>query len=471
MPTNENIYAELEKNIENMVNETAETKNWDLAKYIPPIEESFQKLGYRENSPGGMENILIVKLDNVGDFVLSSAAIREIRKNFPAANITLVVTRTVFPIAERCPYVNEILPFDMPFDVTNIDQLLQTVSVFCKNFLWRRRFDLALDLRYFSHGKFHNMCMCFLSGARERKGYLLGMENYYKDEHWLEKPNFSNYFLNRLYLHPKEIIHDAARSLFLISACGLKIENTELELWYDSEDKFKAKKLLENFLEKKLKIIVGLGASGYPRRYPVEKYLEAFKKILEKNNSAVFILLGGSFEEENAKILQENLPEESVLNLAEKNIDWRTCAAVVSHGDLYIGNDTGVMHLAAAEKIPVIYLSRVAKDRKEHFPNEPTESEIYFPYRTKTILLQPEHQLDDCAEKEFFAGCSSNEVHCISQIEPEEIVSAFDAMEIFLQSEIKEIKIPSTIRQQDQIETILSQKPIQGIEFQKINSD
>ena len=422
-----NIYAELEKNIEEIVNDTARTGKLDLHKFYSKMEESFERLGFRdEPTDGGIENILILKLDNVGDFILASAAIREIRKNFPSANITLAVSKSIFPMAERCPYVNEVLPFSVPANMTDLVAILTSVAQFCRDNLWKRRFSLAIDLRYFRHARYYHIFMSYLSGAKERKGYLYNVENVYIDPDLPKKQDLSTILYTKLCLHPKKITHDCARNLFLLTAFGYKVENTELELWYDEEDEYKAKKLLEGFAPGKMKIIAGIGGSGQVQKYPVQKYLVAFKKIIEQN--AAIIITGGSAEINDAKFLQENLPKGSVLNLVEQKIGWRTCAAIISRADMYIGNDTGVMHCAAASHLPIIYLSRCAKDRKEHFPDRPTVNEVHCPWRTKFIVLQPESQIDDCATVPYFAGCTAPVAHCITQINLEDIVSAFSEM-------------------------------------------
>ena len=69
----------------------------------------FGRLGYRDFA--GVKNILIVRLDVIGDMILTSGFIREVRANFPQAKITLVVSPLVYPIVELCPYVDEILIF------------------------------------------------------------------------------------------------------------------------------------------------------------------------------------------------------------------------------------------------------------------------------------------------------------------------------------------------------------------------
>ena len=81
-----NDYSKLEKNLEEMVNELVQNNRIALQDFYPKFEQTFTELGFRgEQSLGGIENILLVKLDNAGDFVLASAAIREVRKNFPFA--------------------------------------------------------------------------------------------------------------------------------------------------------------------------------------------------------------------------------------------------------------------------------------------------------------------------------------------------------------------------------------------------
>ncbi|MBR5914611.1 MAG: hypothetical protein IKZ58_09685 [Selenomonadaceae bacterium] len=66
-------------------------------------------------------------------------SIRAIRENFPRAYITLVVTKAVYPMAELCPYVNEVIAFETPYkssvDNKDILQILMTVEQFAAQYL------------------------------------------------------------------------------------------------------------------------------------------------------------------------------------------------------------------------------------------------------------------------------------------------------------------------------------------------
>ncbi len=327
-------YDKLSEIVERNLAETVQTKNFNFGKFLTEMEQGFIAHGFRENYSGVVDNILIIKLDAVGDFILSTPAIREIRMNYPHANITLIVSKNVYPVAERCPYVNEIIPLNVNLTMADFLMWIYQITDFAKKYLWRRHFTIAFDFRYFNAWKLPNMLMNYLSGAKMRVGYLGNVEQLYYTNNLNPNDDESRFFYTHGFYNPKEIISDCARNLYLLTACGLKIKNTELELWFDFEDKIIAKKLLEDFALNRIKIIVGLGAGVPQRKYPVEKYLYAFRKIISKG--AAMIILGGPSESADAKFLQEHLPADSVLNLVELQLNWRTVFAITELADICI---------------------------------------------------------------------------------------------------------------------------------------
>ena len=285
---------------------------------------------------------------------------------------------------------------------------------FAAEHLWQRRFDLAICL-----GTVINLIrnfLMYLSGARQRVTYLFD-----------ELGGFLN---THCYPMSKEWnTHDVMINLYLLKAHGLKIGSTDIEIWFNNSDLYTARRLLKNFGEGRIKVAVGIGANSPARKYPIEKYLVAFKQIIDKG--AALIVLGGQSELDDAKFLDDNLPEEFVKNLVSENINWRVTMAAISQSDLYLGNDTGTQHVAAALEKPVIVLSRVARDIKDFFKSL-NESERYRPWGTDAIVLQPEHQLEECRANPVYQGCTADKAHCIAQIEPDEIVAAFDLMIDFM---------------------------------------
>ena len=357
---------------------------------------------------GGVQKILILRLDAVGDFILLTPSIRAIRENFPRAYITLVVTKAVYPMAELCPYVNEVIVFETPFkssvDNKDVLQIFKTTVNFSAQYLWKKHFDICFA---FLNDATHSL-LAYISGAKIRVG---------------EGGGIANIFLNNpIPVDHIKISHWCEKNLYVVKACGLKINSADLEIWYDEEDLRIAKNLLKDFAPNRIKIAFGLGANVPERKYPVEKYLIALKKIV--NKGAAIILLGGPSEVDDAKFLEKNLPKKFVKNVVKFQPSWRVTSAIISQADMYLGNDTGTQHVAAALKKPVVVLSRDSKDH-ERVMGPYSEHIRFKAWNTKSITLMPEHSLDDCA-KNLQATCWAGKPHCITQIEPSEIVAAYE---------------------------------------------
>ena len=108
----------------------------------------------------------------------------------------------------------------------------------------------------------------------------------------------------------------------------------------------------------------------------------------------------------------------------------RETEAVISQSDFYVGNDTGVMHMSAAAKIPCLVLYHEAQDKEDYLPGLFSEFGRFPPWQTKAVILRPDHQLEECAKRgEVYGWCHSEEPHCITQITPQEIIDAFEVLQ------------------------------------------
>ena len=179
--TIKNDYSTIKQSIVNIINRTKESKNFNLADFFGQMENSFQKTGFREVQKTGVKNILVMRLDAIGDFVLSSGFIRELRLNYPFARITLVVSKLVYPLAELCPYVNKVLAFDNKFNSGDITEMLDRLSNFAEENLWKEHYDLAFSIQWGSEN-LPPLFMGYLSGARERIGYGYQIELLHFDQ-------------------------------------------------------------------------------------------------------------------------------------------------------------------------------------------------------------------------------------------------------------------------------------------------
>ena len=401
-----------------------ETEPEKLSELLLAAEAEFVRAGYRKEISAGVENILIVRLDRIGDMFLTSGFLREVRANFPRARITLVCMPQVFSVVELCPYVNEVLTFDRNALSPEMPVMFEQIVTFCREKLWRRRFSMAL-LPQWGANNFPGLLIAWLSGARERIGYCHKPYISWVGEPAPTEMAIDNFLLTNSVVSPRSAVAEIQKHYYLLTAMGLPIERDNVELFYGAADVLRARELLRGVAGKK--VILGIGAGDPNRKYPAEKFLPALKVLAAKD--LCFVIVGGQSELDDANLIEHNLPSGKVLNLAGKTT-LRETEAVIAQADYYVGTDSGVMHMAAASKIPCLVLYREAQDKEDYLPGAFSEYGRFPPWQTKSVILRPDHPLPECEAKgETYGWCHSDEPHCITQITPQEIVNGFTALE------------------------------------------
>lgn len=400
----------------------------DVTKCLLAMEEVFRKTGYRKMTTGDIPNILIVRLDKIGDMIMTSGFIREVRKNYPLSRITLVVSESAYDIIKFCPYVNEVLIFPHNFTMKDsVIKIIKTTIEFCKHHLWDKNFYLSFSPRWCEDVQIP-LLICYLSGAIDRVGY-----GTYPYTSWLEPPvtvdlGYDNFILTHNITTPTSVVSMVDKSFYLLEAIGAKVESRSLEMFLNKSDKLKAEELLSNITNKK--VALSIGGSSNLKKYPVKKYLVAMRELLSKYDITI-IIVGSKEEINDARYLESNLPKKSVLNLVGKNT-IRETAAVIGNCDILISNDTCTVHMASAQHVPVVGLYRVPKDKDMYWPGVFNESLICPPYQTNFIMLRPEHSLPECKNAiNVFGYCIKDhrgKPHCITQIDPKEIVKAVETL-------------------------------------------
>lgn len=165
-----------------------------------------------------------------------------------------------------------------------------------------------------------------------------------------------------------------------------------------------------------VRIAVALVGSKPVRSWPAQKYAEVFRQLVEENGGKrfTFVLLGGNDSFEAAKTVKDAL-RENVLDLTGKTT-LNQAMSVVSLCDMYIGSDTGLMHMASVARIPVIELSASSDITPDYWGSSPERTG---PWLVKNIVLRPQKPGEGCA---YF--CSKTYPHCIDLISVEEVYSS-----------------------------------------------
>lgn len=347
-----------------------------------------------------IKKILVVKLDEIGDFVLVTPFLRELRRNFRESKITLIVKKEVFNLAEQCPYVNMVIPLDLKMNkIYRVFQQYFRVFKICKKYLWNENFDLAIIPRWDGDDN-HNAFTAYFSRAKNVIGYnqCNGSEN-----------------LLTVKLTQKCIQHEVKQNLEIIKLLGGNIENEKIELWLTKKDNEFASHFIKKFKETNITILtIAPGAALKKRMWPKERFAELIKFIKsEAGSNYYFILLGSDKEMYLGNYLEKN--SYMIINMIGKT-SLRQAAAIISNSNLFIGNDSGLVHVAAAVEVPVIDISCQPVHGSTEHANSITR---FGPWTEKKIILQPAEGLYPCSY-----NCISKEAHCIKQIKVEDVFEA-----------------------------------------------
>jgi ADP-heptose:LPS heptosyltransferase len=346
-----------------------------------------------------VNNILIVRLDEIGDGVLMSPFLRELRRNAPRAWITLVVKPEVLNLVERCPYVNEILTYDWrgPTLILPYLRCFRALRL-AKAHFWSKRYDLAISPRW-DVDAYHASILIYLSGATWRWGYSAKVNRLKRS---------SNKGYDRFFTHAvddRAVRHEVEYNLRILEELGGQFSNERLELWLSDDDIAFAQKVLPEANvsnSAKLRIALVPGAGVPNKQWPRERFLE-LAAWLKNTYDARLVILGGPNEENLGKIFRAEL-QDSVIDLTGKTT-LRQAAAVLNYCHLCVSNDSGPLHLAAAGDIPVVEISAHSL---QGAPGHSLSPKRFGPWKVPHRVVQPISAIPPCTE-----GCEASHPHCI----------------------------------------------------------
>jgi heptosyltransferase II len=302
--------------------------------------------------------ILVRGVNWLGDAVMTTPALLRLREKFPDAHITLLSPEKLKDLWLHHPAVDETISFAPGESVFSIGKKLRA-----------GKFDLALVLPNSPRAALE----VFLARIPQRIGYARPWRNFFLtqpvpsrvDAVKMRKRSESK--IEQLISQNPEsriqnpVIPKSAHQIFeylnLTAALGANPGPLTPQLFLTPEEIESAR---EKFgLEKITQPVFGLnpGAEyGPAKRWPVEKFISAAKKIQQRTNCA-WILFGGKNDATITNQIEAAIrnPQSAIFNLAGKT-SLRELMALMKICRVVLTNDTGPMHVAAALGIPVAAL-------------------------------------------------------------------------------------------------------------------
>jgi heptosyltransferase-2 len=326
-----------------------------------------------------LSRILVIRLDRIGDVVLSTPALRAIKESFPASHVAVLVRRATKDIVEGLPFVDEI--------ITREDFSKDGLAGYLK----KSRFVVSVAL----HPGWWMNYLPWSAGIPFRIGY---------------KFCGSGIFLTKDLPDDRavRVRHEVASALEVVGQIGAMTHDTSLVVAVHEEGEAFAEDFLQkNGLVQPQKFaVIHPGARQEHIRWKKEGFAAVADRLISEKGLGV--ILSGS-EEERALLdaVRSLMKERCVVAVGW---DLKSLISLIKRAALFVGNSTGPMHLAAALGVPVAAIFGAV---------HPLDSEREWgPWSKKSLVISKDLSCKRCHPSD----CATFD--CMESIAPQEVFEA-----------------------------------------------
>ena len=314
--------------------------------------------------------VLLIRLRLIGDVVLSTPLVRALRRAFPDASLSYLVERDAAAVVSGNPHLDEVIVVERTRGVARIVD-----DVRLARRLRQERFDVVIDM----HGGPRSSWLALATGAPQRIGYDIA------GRHWM----YTRTVPRARELRPR---HSVVNQWDLLNAIeGWRGGDPDpaqdaVEMALDeAADRRIAGRLERAGVEPDLElIVVHVSASNPFRRWPEPAFAEVVSSLVRESPARRVVLSSGPSDRPAADRIaasaRDLLPAESrarVIDFGE--FDISELRALVGRSRLFIGGDTGPLHVAATTATPIVAIygptlpARSAPWRRRDIPSESVE--------------------------------------------------------------------------------------------------
>jgi lipopolysaccharide heptosyltransferase II len=262
-----------------------------------------------------INKILVIKSSAIGDVLLATPVVENLRRNFPDAEIIFLTQKYCKEALSGNPFITRVLTYDLSLDG----------GWFIIKNIRKQRYDMVIDL--FCNPR--TALITFLSSAKYKVGFRFKGRSYAYNIK--VKPRSSE-------------VHNVEFNLDALRALDIKIESAQPKFYINDIHR----EFADNFFnEKKLihRIVIGINPAGTwnTKVWYTEKFEELIKRF---DKSCRFLIFWGNDSEKNIALRIKAAANGNVEIIPETNLKYM--GALIEKCDLFLTNDTGPMHIASA---------------------------------------------------------------------------------------------------------------------------
>ena len=357
-------------------------------------------------------NILLIRLDNLGDVLLTTPAMHAVRTSLPDARLTLLASPVGAQVAQLNPDIDDVIIYQapwmdpwhkLPLDSEREQAMIAQIK--------ERHFDAAIIFTSFRQSPLPSAYLCYLADIPLRLAASI------------DGPGS---LLTTRHKHPERVIHEVERGLDLVGAVGITTDERDLVLRVPATAQVQIQQRLAQegiacHAEQPL-IVVHPGCSMPARTYPWEMYVDVIDLLVAQLGAQV-IVTGAADERPLVDTILQRVKAEhqSAVRGWAGVLPFPEFCALIQVANLTITNNTGPMHIAAAVKTPVIALFALTNYPEQWGPWQVLHRQLYHevscricysricPYQHECLrMVSPQMVVDAAVELLQEAGALSS---------------------------------------------------------------
>ena len=338
------------------------------------------------------KRLLCVRLDSLGDVLMTTPALRALRGARGMRHVTLLTSPAGAAAAPHIPEVDEVIEFAAPWMKPKGPDPLQDFALIEE--LERRRFDAAVIFTVYSQSPLPAAYACYLAGIPLRLAHC--HENpYHLLTQWVPDPE------------PQRLIrHEVRRHLDLVASVGFHVPQQGLSFCVQSGARVAMQERLKAIGAYDIMplIVAHPGASAPSRRYPAPSFARALDLTLDELGGVV-ILTGCEQETDLIEGIRRAMAHRCHSLAGELSLS--ALGALIADASLVIANNTGPVHIAAALGTPVVDLYALTNPQ-------------HTPWQVRSEVLYADVPCRFC----YKSVCPAGHHACLAGVAPESVAAA-----------------------------------------------
>jgi lipopolysaccharide heptosyltransferase II len=343
--------------------------------------------------------ILAIRLREIGDVIFTTPAIRGLRQHFPEAHISYLVEPLAAAVVAHSPWLDDVIVVPKR---QGIRGLLDDVAFGRR--LRAQHFDLVVDF----HSGPRSSLFAWLSGAPTRVGYNV------RGRGWMYTKRVAR---------PKEIRprHAVENQWDLLNAIGIPTPDpthspTEMTVDHDAARAVDDRLSAMGVRKGDELIVVHVSAGNPFRRWPPDSFASLIATLLRRRaHRRVVVVAGASDRDAAARVIGESIDRIEMSDrarLLSGDFTLDELRALMDRAALYIGGDSGPMHIASTTTVPIVGL---------YGPTLPVRSQPWrapqWPAEAAEIEGLP---CRPCNQR----VCEPGDFRCLTRLTPEHVLQA-----------------------------------------------